>query len=93
MRNNIGFGSVYNFHSYDVELLGPEQLLGSLLCSKKKVRGICYRHMLKMPVPQAKRAKWMQKLNENADVPFKFPSPTTEYIMCTFCEKMFLVTQ
>ncbi len=52
----------------------------------------CYRLMLKMPVPQAKRAKWMQKLNKDTDVLFKFPSLTAEYFTCTFCE-MFLVTQ
>jgi len=40
-----------------------------------------------------KRAKWLKELNEQPDVPFKFPSPRSDDCFCVYCEKAFVGAQ
>ena len=41
----------------------------------------------------AKRAKWLDQLNEEAQVPLKYPSDTSDYVLCIYCEKSFMGVQ
>ena len=44
----------------------------------------------KMPPPLAKRAKWLEQLNDEPNVPLKYTSNQSDYILCVYCEKSFL---
>ena len=39
---------------------------------------------------EAKRAKWLDQLNDGLDVPLKYLSSNSDYVLCIYCEKSFL---
>ena len=41
----------------------------------------------------AKKAKWLNELNEEPDMPFKYPTDNSSHVLCLYCEKSFLGTQ
>ena len=41
----------------------------------------------------AKRAKWLDQLNDEPNMPFKYTSDNSDYILCIYCEKSFLAGQ
>ena len=46
-----------------------------------------------MPPPLAKRAKWLEQLNDQPYMPLKYTSQTSDYVLCTYCEKSFVGSQ
>ncbi len=46
-----------------------------------------------MAPPLAKKKKWLQELNEEPNVPLKYASDTSSYVLCVYCEKSFMGSQ
>lgn len=43
-----------------------------------------------MAPPLAKRNKWMEELNDEINVPLRYASNTSNYVLCIYYEKSFL---